>query len=314
MIAWASLLGVLAAAGGLQIDTSTPDALCPDLGQVRQAAQSRLGDIEAEGAWRASYALIHRPDGQQAGDVVRLDLRDPTGRLRLRRDLPRAGESCAALARALVVVLDGYFRHPTDARAPAPADHVLATMRGRRAPPASRLAFDLAGGWAGGWSGADRSSPLISLGVRLSLLSPAWWVGVEGSWLLARHAQTLDDATASERSFALRSFLVRDLLGGGGRAALLVGPELVLALDRADGAMLRDGAARMRASFGGGLRAHLQIALAPQLLFGLLAALDYLPSAWGGSFWVERSPMATEIFPASQVRLMMGMGLSWAVY
>src|SRR6185436_20802045 len=110
---WAPFVGVLAIAGGLQVDTSTPDALCPDIGQVRAAAQARLGDIEAEGAWRASYALIHRPDGAESGDVVRLQLHDPTGRLRLQRDLPRAGESCAALARALVVVLESYFRHPT---------------------------------------------------------------------------------------------------------------------------------------------------------------------------------------------------------
>src|ERR1043165_5653166 len=110
MLTWAPFLAVAAAvAGGLQVDTSTPDALCPDLGQVREAAQARLGDIEAEGTWRASYALIHRPDGDQTGDVVRLELRDPMGRVRLRRDLPRAGESCVSLAGALVVVLESYF-------------------------------------------------------------------------------------------------------------------------------------------------------------------------------------------------------------
>jgi len=85
MIAWLTLLGTLAVAGGLKVDTSTPDALCPDLGQVRELAEARLGDIEAEGAWRASYALIHRPDRSEAGDVVRLELRDPMGHLRLRR-------------------------------------------------------------------------------------------------------------------------------------------------------------------------------------------------------------------------------------
>src|SRR4051812_34485164 len=111
----ALLFWAVAGGGGLRVDTTTPDALCPDLGQGRAAARARLGDIEADGDWSASYALIHRPDGVDAGDVVRLELHDPTSRLRLRRELPRAGESCASLAQALVVILDAYFRHPTDA-------------------------------------------------------------------------------------------------------------------------------------------------------------------------------------------------------
>ena len=79
------VLWALGSATGLRVETSTPDALCPDLGQVRAAARSRLGDIEADGDWNASYALIHRPDGAEAGDVVRLELHDPAGRLRLQR-------------------------------------------------------------------------------------------------------------------------------------------------------------------------------------------------------------------------------------
>src|SRR5437868_8979778 len=114
-----ALLWAMVGASGLRVDTSTPDALCPDLGQVRAAARARLGDIEGDGDWQASYALIHRPDGAEAGDIVRLALRDPSGRLRLERDLPRAGESCASLGQALVVILDSYFRHPSDpAQAP----------------------------------------------------------------------------------------------------------------------------------------------------------------------------------------------------
>jgi len=143
MTGWAPpVLWALAAAGGLRVETSTPDALCPDLGQVRAAAQARLGDVEGEGDWRASYGLIHRPDGAEAGDVVRLELRDPGGRLRLRRELPRAGESCAALARAIVVVLDAYFRHPTEppvpataAREPPPLSAATASVEPARSPP-----------------------------------------------------------------------------------------------------------------------------------------------------------------------------------
>jgi hypothetical protein len=316
---------ILAMAGGLQVETNTPDALCPDVGQVREAARARLGDIEAEGAWRASYALIHRPDGTESGDVVRLQLHDPGGRLRLQRDLPRAGESCAALARALVVVLESYFRHPSDDPPAPPPSQVPAapavSARARPAPsPPPRLALDLGGGWAGGWSGAEQSSPLLALGLRLGIAPPAWWVGLEGTWLVTEQTQVVNGGRqASERSFALRSFVARDLLGGGaGGPVLLFGPEAVLALDRADGGMLMQGAARLRASFGGGLRAHFQLALASRVSLGLLAAVDYLPTAWGGSFWVVEGSSVTangtEIFPASRVRLMIGAGVSWAVF
>ncbi|HET6148788.1 MAG TPA: hypothetical protein VFH68_14725 [Polyangia bacterium] len=320
---WAPFVGVLAMAGGLQVDSSTPDALCPDIGQVRAAAQARLGDIEAEGAWHASYALIHRPDRVQAGDVVRLQLHDPIGRLRLQRDLPRAGESCVALARALVVVLESYFRHPSD-DPPAPAPdrarpaRVVVSARAQPAPSAARLALDLGGGWAGGWSGAEESSPVLAIDVRLRIAPPAWWAGLEGAWLVTQQTQPVSGSSlrASERSFAVRAFVARDLLGGAGRSVLLVGPEAVLALDRADSTMLMDGGARMRASFGAGLRAHFQLALAREVFLGLLAAVDYLPRPWGGSFWVDDPPTGTttEIFPASRVRLMIGVGLSWAVF
>ena len=84
LLLWALLVG----SSGLRVETSTPDALCPDLGQVRAAARARLGDIEADGDWNASYALIHRPDGAEAGDIVRLELHDPAGRLRLRTRAP----------------------------------------------------------------------------------------------------------------------------------------------------------------------------------------------------------------------------------
>jgi hypothetical protein len=339
MIAWLPLLGIVAAAaGGLQVDTSTPDALCPDVGQVREAAQARLGDIEAEGSWRASYALIHRPDRDEAGDVVRLELHDPMGRLRLRRDLPRAGESCAALAGALVVVLDGYFRHPTEpiAVAPAPTDAAangpaLATRGQPAAPRDTRLALDLTGGWAGGWAGADQSSPLLALGVRVAVPLPAWWAGVEGTWLTAPQTEKpAQDATATLRSYAVRAFFAYDLAhglarevardpgggGGAGRIALLVGPEAVLALDHADGAMLPQGSAGTRPAVGGGARAHLQVAITSQLRLGVLAVLDYLPSAWSGSFLLEQAQPGrfTELFPAPRLRLMIGAGVSWAVF
>src|SRR6188768_390554 len=120
MTACVLALTALVAAGGLWVETGTPAALCPDIGEVRRAVRERL-NVEGGGEWLASYDLVHRPDAE-AGDVVRVELRDPAGRLRLRRDLPRSGESCVALAQAVALLLESFFRHPADppaARSPA---------------------------------------------------------------------------------------------------------------------------------------------------------------------------------------------------
>jgi len=106
------LAAALVGAGGLRVDTATPAALCPDIDEVRRAVHDRL-TIEGEGEWLASVDLVHRPRGE-AGDVVRVELRDPEGRRRLQRELPRSGESWVALAQAVALVLESYFRHPND--------------------------------------------------------------------------------------------------------------------------------------------------------------------------------------------------------
>jgi len=312
------LVWALVASSGLRVETSTPDALCPDLGQVRAAASARLGDIEAEGDWRASYALIHRPDGAEAGDVVRLDLRDPSGRLRLQRELPRAGESCASLAQALVVILDAYFRHPTDtdelavaAASPEPAARASAVTPAP--PPSDRLVADLSAGWSGAWRGADHMSPVLALGIRAAL-SPLWWAGVEGSWLTSSQSQTFGAATASARSYGLRGFVARELMRRAG-VGLLVGPEVLVGLDHADGAMLLDRAGQTRPSFGAGLRGQFRLQLARPLWLSVVFALDYSPAGWGGTLLIkDASSQEIEVFPPSRLRVMVGAGLSWAIF
>src|SRR5262245_11095015 len=136
MTVWVLILTAATGAGGLRVETGTPDALCPEVGEVRRGVRDRL-KIEGTGEWLASYDLVHRPE-TQAGDVVRLELRDPGGRLRLSRDLPRSGESCVELAQALVLVLESFFHHPADpeerAAPPAAAVSVAPAL-----PPAPAL-------------------------------------------------------------------------------------------------------------------------------------------------------------------------------
>ena len=290
------VLWALAVGSGLRVETSTPDALCPDLGQVRAAARARLGDIEADGDWNASYALIHRPDGAEAGDVVRLELHDPAGRLRLQRELPRAGESCASLAQALVVILDAYFRHPTDAgradrdacrrrrprgstrrssapAAPRPTVSSRICRRGGRAHGAAPIATARCSRWGCGWRWCRRSG------------GP----GSRGAGSRRTQSQTVGTAVgerAQLRPARVRRARSRAAVAGAG---LLVGPEVMLALDRADAAMLLDGRSpdarvvRRRPA-----RAASAAAGASRCGCRCSRRSTTRPRAWGGTFLIAR--------------------------
>src|SRR5262245_36473463 len=141
IVALGPLLATLALAGGLRVETTAPDALCPDPESVRRAVGARVGQIEGSGEWRASYTIVHRPDvAGGGGDVVRLELRDPAGTLRMQRDLPRSTESCLELAQAIALVLDLSFRQtaPADTSGPAaPPDRGPRTAARSRPAPAT---------------------------------------------------------------------------------------------------------------------------------------------------------------------------------
>ena len=108
---WSALPLLVLGAAGLSVDSLSPDALCPPLEETRAAVAARLGSVELEGTWRASYLLVHRTQG----DFVSLSLRDPDGALRLERDLPVQGGSCATLSRVIALVLERYFLRPEQA-------------------------------------------------------------------------------------------------------------------------------------------------------------------------------------------------------
>ncbi len=90
------------------MDTPSPDALCPPLEQTRSIVGSRLGTLELEGTWRATYVLVHR----ERGDVVTLKLYDPSGRVRLEREFAAKDGTCATLAQVIALVLERYFLRP----------------------------------------------------------------------------------------------------------------------------------------------------------------------------------------------------------
>lgn len=121
---WTALPVLALGAAGLTVDSLSPDALCPPLEETRTVVAARLGSVELEGTWHATYLLVHRTQG----DFVTLSLRDPEGVLRLERDLPVQGGACQSLSRVIALVLERYFLRPEQA-APdeAPVTQVATT-------------------------------------------------------------------------------------------------------------------------------------------------------------------------------------------
>jgi hypothetical protein len=309
MTACVLALTALVTAGGLRVETGTPAALCPDIGAVRRAVRERLS-VEGGGKWLASYDLVHRPDAQ-AGDVVRVELRDPTGRLRLRRDLPRSGESCVALAQAVALVLESFFRaaaappvvESTAAPAPAPA---------RPAALGWGPGLDVRGAWAVGPSG-----PAVAVDAWYGpgAASP-WAFGVEGVWMATEQRLTIDlgvsgQATATARSTLFRGWVARRLRVAA-PVELLLGPEVVVGIDRIHPTGVPNGTSNVRAAPGAGARAQLRLQLAARVGLSLVAAFDVTPPALAGRFEIDG--LAGEIFPVPTIRLFVGAGLSLALF
>ena len=85
--------------------------MCPPLEETRRAVASRLGSVELDGTWRATYVLVHRAQG----DFIALQLFDPTGALRLERQLPAQSGNCASLPSVIALVLERFFVRPEQA-------------------------------------------------------------------------------------------------------------------------------------------------------------------------------------------------------
>jgi hypothetical protein len=104
-------LGSAVQATEFQLNTDTPDSLCPELSMTRNAVRQRLGQLETEasGRWHGMYRSVHDPTGRR-GDYVRLVISDAEGREQLTRELPMKGESCETLVQAIALVVDGFFR------------------------------------------------------------------------------------------------------------------------------------------------------------------------------------------------------------
>lgn len=305
--AW--ILAVAGTGAGIRVETSTPAALCPDIQEVRRVVHDRL-TIEGDGEWVASYDLVHRPD-DEAGDIVRLELRDPAGRLRLRRELPRSGASCVALTQAVALVLETYFRHPGEPIDEAPvavrsSRPAIAAAEIRPAPP--QRGHGLVAGLVAGAS-LGPTSPALALDLSYGG-SRRWAAGIEAAWIPMAQTGAID-LEPGQASGSLHSTLFHAWgaarFWAGRPVELLVGPQLALAVDRLQTTGVPDGQSNARVAFGLGGRGELRLWVAPRVAISFVAAADYCPASWAGHFQIQG--VTAEPFPPPAARLLLGAGV-----
>ena len=262
------------------MDTPSPDALCPPLEKTRNIVESRLGTLELEGTWRATYVLVHR----ERGDVVTLKLHDPSGRVRLEREFAAKDGTCAALAQVIALVLERYFLRPeanvevsppdpdasndhdsapraVDATASPPKTKVAAAQPDASSvPPVAaesgsehskpRLTLD-----ASLWVSTAWVAPSAGVGLRMNEL---WGLGLMGGYDLSAHALPISNGWGTLRRIPLALQASRQLVGST-PLRLDLGTELLGLYEhvRTEG-LLEDGSAS-RLVPGVGLRLGVEL-------------------------------------------------------
>jgi hypothetical protein len=280
----------LIGAGGLVITTPTPDALCPPLGATRDAVDARLGSLELEGTWRATYNVVHRVDG----DYVELKLQDGADQVRLERALPVRGESCSTLAQVIALVLERYFQRPggelaaTEPEAPAreaappppePVETPAAVPPPSPAPEPSGRAFLGFGGYVGNvWAG-----PSVELGWRgtHARTLPAWFRLSLGLDVLS-HEEDVPSASGTGSAEANR-YVGRLGIGwpfAAGPFAFAAGPEFIGILEHAEPRNIKDPEQATRLLPAAGFVARAALPLTPRARGASLALFVEGGAAW----------------------------------
>jgi hypothetical protein len=230
---------------GITVETDSPDAHCPNLHQTREAVSARLGAVQGNG-WHARYTIVHAR-GDVPRDFVLLELGAPDGKVRLRRELP-IGESCAAVAEAIALVLDQYFRAlfaPDEAEgeksqlpAPPPLEASVAATP-KRSDSAGKAESRTAAvppsppSWLATLEVSAISFPAtVAAGLRLqALLSPSWHAGLEVAAPLGERSEELPaggEAKARSLELNLHAGVGPEL----GAVRPYVGPTLFALLER----------------------------------------------------------------------------------
>jgi hypothetical protein len=320
----------------LTVESGSPDALCPELAQTREAVAARLGTMRVTRAgWRARYTIGHAPDST-GGDFVRLEVFDPDGFTRLQRDLPMTGRSCLDMSQALALVLDRYFRTLTAEPAetagtteqapsvPAPAPNTARYGEtGPSASPANAAAStgvrqsaeaeprppqpqprSPARRWllanAGVAIAARPSSAGVSVGIATEPV-PRFEIGVGGVALLAKQRQQTEQGTVSQQSFPLRAWSTYSVIQRG--LELKLGPEWLGAVEFGQSVDGRQTEPRLL--WGIGARASVRGWANPRIGFGVTGSLDITLA--NGRFLVG----SEEVLAPGPVQGLVALDVTW---
>jgi hypothetical protein len=315
-----------AVSAGLRVETKTPDALCPTPQQVAEAVKARVGEIDGKGEWTASYTIVHRPD-VAAGDVLRLEILDPEKSVRLSRDLP-AGRGCLTAAQAMAVVIDNFFRAPSESEpvrelapreaatrdtAPAAREGLprTVTVTAMDAPTAKREGTPWAGGVFVGMLGSPVAAGGIFPGASLEArrhVKGGWRAGLVAATPFATYSES-GPATVPGSTLRLTWFELRlDATYAVARGAWRFegGPELMGSFEWASvnaTDALANARRGVREAGGAGLVARVAFRLGRVWSVVIQGALD---RAWARSFQVDGEAV---LAPAAW-RAFVGLGVS----
>jgi hypothetical protein len=329
---------------GLTLETGSPDALCPDLGQTREAVKRRLGSLEVAGrrGWRVRYTIGHAPEGNPR-DFVRLELFTPEGALELARDLPMRGESCSTMAEVIALVLDRHFRslsledHSSSSSAlpdaselstesdSAVIDETPKEVGAPSAPVTSARVVSRPSRHttAAGAATPGRSSLILTaelsetthgsrqaLGLRgLAGLGRNLHFGGMVSFDLAHETQALRRGGRVEASSSqTRAFLAWGLPFGP--LLTYAGPGFGLRLQRGQAEDLPRSTDLFRAIWTGGLEAGLAVHIERRFVIQAAGALELTLRPLSGKYYVEDE----EVLRPSSIQGWVGLGAGYAFY
>jgi hypothetical protein len=91
-----------------------------------------------------------------------------------------------------------------------------------------------------------------------------------------------------------------------------IGPEIVVALDRASPSAVPEGTTSFRAGLGVGANAALEARLSGWLALSLVTAVDFTPTSWSGEYTVDNYG-GPAILPPQRWRALAAAGLTMSL-
>ncbi len=304
MVGGFGLAELLAAAASIVvIDAGPAHQGCPNLETTRQKVVERVRPPEQDaGEWSARYVVTQ---SSAPGDpqFVRLELVDPRGRVRLRRELSIEGETCDSVAEAIALVLERYFAElaselpPGDEPepvaepvAPPPAPVAVSSTTPVAKPEPRRTELFVGAGTA-----LLLPDPDAAVDLQFRARFSSFSLGLRGAVPPHRRYERLAGGGSAElESVPVRASLAA--LAALGAFEFELGPELLASIEHGQtdaaesGASLMEAGGAFRLVLGLGLQAGALLPVSERFGVSLAAGVDYLLPLSMSQFLIDDSP------------------------